>query len=220
MLVGFFQATEIYLPFLVSLKELLNVWIFLPQKHFGYKKLEAEMDMKIIFPGVGKKRMECHRPTQQFFQELGFVPLEPARGLGTIQWDGLRGNCWHPFLKNNSVLPSWAFGFFPGSSSNSSISTQCTAMILSKQKVLGLSEDKTPPNNPPQSRNHSWNSRHQGKSLRNQEWVAGWLTLSRSVVYPSLCCQGWELIKHLPPSWAPFWVGFIFLVWDYKTLFY
>lgn len=182
MLVGFFQATEIYLPFPISLKELLNVWIFLPQKHFGYKKLEAEMDIKIIFPGVGKKRMECHKPIQQFFQELGFVPLEPARGLGTIQWDGLRGNCWHPFLKNNSVLPSWAFGFFPSSSSNSSISTQCPAMILSKQKVLGLSEGKTPPNNPPQSRNHSWNSRH---NESHWETKSGWLDGSHC---PGLWC--------------------------------
>lgn len=64
------------------------------------------MDIKIISPGVGKKRMECHRSIQQLFQELGFVPLELARGLGSIQWDGLRGNCWYPYLKNNSVLPS------------------------------------------------------------------------------------------------------------------
>lgn len=39
------------------------------------------MDIKIISPGVGKERMECHNPIQQLFQELGFVPLEPARGL-------------------------------------------------------------------------------------------------------------------------------------------
>lgn len=50
------------------------------------------------------------------------------------------------------------------------------------------------------------NSRYQWKSLRGQEWV----TLSRSVVDPRLCCQGWELIKHLPPSWVPFWVGCCF----------
>lgn len=104
MPVGFFQ--ENLLTFSSIIGGITEQWISLPQKHFSYKELHAEMGMKIISPAVGKRRMECPKSCSSNPKELGFVPLELARALGTIQWDGLRGNCWHPYLKNNSVLPN------------------------------------------------------------------------------------------------------------------
>lgn len=105
MQVGFFRPVNLF-TFSNIIEGITEWWISLPQKHFGYKELQAEMDMKIVSPAVGKRRMECHKPCSSNPEELGFVPLELARALGTIQWDGLRGNCWHPYLKNNSVLSS------------------------------------------------------------------------------------------------------------------